>query len=166
MSEKNVTAKQMDFTGDDGVSRVCIGASLPNPVVDGVVMKREVSVSGIQLNDSKGNEIGGFGVIEGHRIGVMALDYTHHEAVGMYASDEEDGASAGIFVNQKVGFKDGRNTAPYKRIEISVAKGVPKLVFKGKNGKPRMVIGLDEDDNPVIEVIDSKGVSKSVIPAD
>jgi len=164
MSENNeITTSRLNITDTEGNARIRIGSALPDPVVDGVPMKRDVVVSGIQLTDSKGNEIGGMGIIDGTRIGILALDYTHNEAVGMYAADTDEGDSAGVYICDKVGFTNGRHERPYKRIEITVADGLPRFILKGKNGKPRLVMGLDENDDPFIDILDAEGKRTSLI---
>ncbi len=136
---------------------------LPDPQLQGVAMKRDVTVTGLQLNDNQGNEVGGIGNIDGTRVSVVALDYTQHEAVAMYAADSEENPSAGLMINQRVTADDIRKLPHYQRIELKVEGDVPSLIFKGKDGKPRLIIGLDAEDNPVIEVIDKDGKRKSII---
>ena len=154
---------RVNITGPEGNARIRIGSALPDPVINGESMKRDVVVSGIQINDSNGNEIGGMGVIDGTRIGILALDYGFNEAVGMWSADTAEEKSAGLYVCDSVGFANGKHERPYKRIVIAVNEDLPSLVFMGKNGKPRLVIGLDENDNPVIDILDADGNSKSLI---
>jgi len=150
----------LSVTDEKGVARVNIAADLPDPVVEGEARHRDVKVSGIQLNDSQGNEIGGFGVIEGQRVGVLALDYLWHEAAVLYAADTPEGSQAGLVLSEKVEFKDGRFVRPHRRIELTVTEGSPSLVFKGKDGKPRLMIGLDENDEAYIKVIGKDGAER------
>jgi hypothetical protein len=149
---------------EKGIVRVCLSSDLPDPVVEGVERKRDVRVSGIQINDAAGNEIGGFGTIEGMRAALLALDYSRHEAVKMFATETPDGSAAGLSLNEKVPFSD--KTGPERnptRIDIRVQDGLPTLVFKGKDGKDRILIGLDKDDNPVVQIIDKNGKTRSLI---
>ncbi len=65
--------KCLKIVDEKGTTRVVISFKLPNPVVGGIERPRDVTVSGIQLNDENGNEIGGFGAIEGMRASLFAL---------------------------------------------------------------------------------------------
>jgi hypothetical protein len=155
--------KTIRCVDEKGVPRVCISSELPNPVVEGKERKRDVRVSGIQINDADGNEIGGFGSIEGMRAALLALDYSKHEAIKMFAGETPEGSAAGLSLNEKVPFSD--QTGPERnptRIDLRVQNGLPSLVFKDKAGKDRIVIGLDADDNPVIEIIDKTGNKKNL----
>ena len=142
----------------NGITRVNLAAELPNPVVDGVERPRDVKVSGLSLQNSEGNEAGGFGTIDGQRATLLALDYEKHEAAVLFAADTPEGSATQLTMNEKVEFSSetGCLRDP-TRIQLGVQSGTPFLSFKGKDGTERIRIAIDEDDNPVIEITRKDG---------
>jgi hypothetical protein len=137
--------------------------NLPDPQLSGVTLKRDVAVCGIQLNDHLGNELGGFGMIDGTRAGVLALDYSKREAVALYSNDDPDRPAAGLMINARMKKGPLGEGDAYRRIELRVEGDLPALVFKGKDGRDRIIIGLDEEEDPVVEVVGKDGERRSLI---
>jgi hypothetical protein len=52
-------ARQLEIIDSTGVARLRLGAPLPDATLDGKSHQRRSPASGIQLNDAKGNEVGG-----------------------------------------------------------------------------------------------------------
>ncbi len=103
-------------------------------------------------------------MVDGTRCALFALDYSYHEAIKVFAGDMPEGHAAGIGISEKVPFDLEKGPERnHERIELRVQDGLPALVFKARDGKPRITIGLDEDDNPIIEITDSSGASRNLV---
>ncbi len=163
MSENAMDAQKITIVGKNGVPRICIASPAPDPKVDGVTYTRDTTLTGIQLMDCNGNELGGLGVSDDQRAAVFAFDYSKHEAVGMYAVDTPEGNEACIFVNAKDEKAGMMEQKKYSKAELKIENGLPVLAFKGKDGKPRIIIGLDENDNPVIKVLGKDGRMRDLL---
>lgn len=153
MENKNIKVNELVFVDDKEVKRMVISSDLPDPQVDGKTYKRDVSVSGMQFLDENGDEIGGLGIIEGQRTALFGLDYKNHEAVVVYAYDNKDGFGSGVSVNAKDEKAKADGVKKYARIEIKTKNNLPVIAFVGKDGKEKMILGLDSEDIPFIKVL-------------
>jgi hypothetical protein len=61
--------------GENGADRVALASPGPNPQINGHVRKRIGTDAGLLVNDSEGNERGGFGVLDNDSRVVLGLDY-------------------------------------------------------------------------------------------
>lgn len=50
----------------------------------------------------------------------------------------------------------------YSKAELKIENDSPVLTFSGKDGKPRIIIGLDKNDNPVIRALGKDGQMRSL----
>lgn len=141
---------------------IVISSPVPDPKVNGKEFKRDIKISGIQIKDDEGNEIGGIGTIENSRTALMALDYSNREAVVIYVSDDEK-PSAGININGKTNVNfDTLVAEPTSNIQIAIEDRKPRISILGRDGKPRIEILLDEEDNPSIILTSSSGKQKVI----
>lgn len=163
MENENIKVNELVFIDDKNVKRMIISSDLPDPQVGGKTYKRDVSVSGMQFLDENGDEIGGLGVVEGQRTAVFGLDYKNHEAVVLYAYDNKDGFGSCISVNAKDEKAKADGVKKYARIEIKTKDNLPLIAFVGKDGKEKMVLGLDPEDNPFIKVLKKDGKLLDII---
>jgi isoaspartyl peptidase/L-asparaginase-like protein (Ntn-hydrolase superfamily) len=61
--------------GENGADRVALSAPGPNPQINGRVSKRVGAGAGLLVDDSEGNERGGFGVLDNDSRVTLGLDY-------------------------------------------------------------------------------------------
>jgi len=152
----------IDFVDANGVARINISADSPDPQVNGKRYKRDVPFAGLTLRDSKGNETGGVGMLGDGQTRAMALDYTTREAIFLWADDDSTNPSAGLVVNEKLKPAEDMPGRSRRRITLQVENDLPTLTFLGKDGKPRIVIGLDSLDNPIIQITTKDGKTRNL----
>jgi len=152
----------IDFVDANGVARINISANSPDPFVNGKRYKRDMPVAGITLRDSKGNEAGGMGMLGNGQTRVIALDYSAREAIFLWADDDSTNPSAGLAVNEKLKPAEDIPERSRRRIALQVENDLPTLTFLGKDGKPRIVIGLDSLDNPIIQITGKDGKTRNL----
>ena len=163
MNESEINIRRVTVSDKNMVPRICIASPTPDPKVDGTIYKRDVTISGIQLMDCNGNELGSIGISDYQRMAVFALDYSKHEAVGMYSFDTPETNGACIFINGKDEKTEVMGPKKYSKAELKIENSSPVLAFSGKDGKPRIIIGLDENDDPVIQVLGKDGQMRNII---
>jgi hypothetical protein len=83
-TETHLRGRSLAVVDEHGVERVLIAAPLPNPVSDGKESQRRSKSYGIQLNDAKGNEFGGFTIAYDGAL-VSCFDWAQGEATCMFA---------------------------------------------------------------------------------
>lgn len=62
--QENLKTHALSIVDANGVTRLVLGAPVPNPVVNGKTEQRRSSATGIIFNDPAGNERGGFGLLD------------------------------------------------------------------------------------------------------
>ena len=75
--------KQLEIIDSGGVARLRLGAPLPDVTLDGKILPRRSPASGIQLNDAKGDEVGGMGMLDDGTM-LLCFDWNGAEASCMY----------------------------------------------------------------------------------
>jgi hypothetical protein len=83
-NHRNKSSRAQRVVDEHGVERVLIAAPLPNPVSSGKESQRRSKSYGIQLNDAKGNEFGGFTIADDGAL-VTCFDWAQGEATCMFA---------------------------------------------------------------------------------
>lgn len=91
-----VRTRSLIVTDGAGVSRVIIGAPLPNPVVNGKLVSRGDEADGIVLNDAAGRERSGYVTFAKYGVVALTLD-TRSTQAAMFAADSMDGAVARLW---------------------------------------------------------------------
>jgi hypothetical protein len=86
---ENLRVRSLAVVDEHGVERILIAAPLPNPVSAGKESQRRSRSHGIQLNDAKGNEFGGFTIADDGAL-VACFDWVHGEATCMFAMPSGD----------------------------------------------------------------------------
>jgi len=81
--EKTLRLRSLEVVDAAGVVRMRLGAPVHDPVTDGKSSPRRSRQSGIQLNDAKGNEIGGLGMLDDGST-ILCFDTHKAEATCMY----------------------------------------------------------------------------------
>jgi len=87
--ETHLRVRSLAVVDEHGVERVLIAAPLPNPASGGKESARRSRSYGIQLNDAKGNEFGGFTIADDGAL-VTCFDWVHGEATCMFAMPSGD----------------------------------------------------------------------------
>ncbi len=154
MKEEKLEASNLTIKDENNIDRLVISSKLPDPRIDGKVYPRDVKISGIQILDGNGDEIGGIGVVDQQRAVVFGLDYKNHEAVVVYAYDNGNEHGAGISINSKDVDAKIDGVKRYSKILIKAENGCTGISFIGKDGSEKMVLGLDNSDNPYIKIKD------------
>ena len=81
--ETHLRIRSLAVVDEHGVDRILIAAPLPNPVSGGKESQRRSKSHGIQLNDAKGNEFGGFTIADDGAL-VGCFDWAQGEATCMF----------------------------------------------------------------------------------
>ncbi|TXI89854.1 MAG: hypothetical protein E6Q34_09885 [Burkholderiaceae bacterium] len=168
------TLSTLNIAGEDGVKRFILSNSAPMAPIQGELIARTVppGMSGMIFTDPKGNEVGGIGVSSRHT--TVALDYrdTPIEAIGLATYQGKTGQSAMLKVmdnpKETVDVKKIKVNDPDEikklqslmvdRITLGVEENVASLVIKDREGKERILIGVDNKDQPYIKVLDKDGL--------
>jgi len=87
--ETHLRVRSLAVVDEHGVERILIAAPLPNPVSGGKESQRRSRSYGIQLNDAKGDEFGGFTIADDGAL-VACFDWVHGEATCMFAMPSGD----------------------------------------------------------------------------
>jgi hypothetical protein len=82
--EAHLRVRSLAVVDQNGVERILIAAPLPNPVSGGKESPRRSPSYGIQLNDAKGNEYGGYTIADDGAL-VACFDWAQGEATCMFA---------------------------------------------------------------------------------
>ena len=168
------TMSTLNIAGEDGVKRFILSNSAPMAPIQGELIARTVppGMSGMIFTDPKGNEVGGIGVSSRHT--TVALDYrdTPIEAIGLATYQGKTGQSAMLKVmdnpKETVDVKKIKVNDPDEikklqslmvdRITLGVEENIASLVIKDREGKERILIGVDNKDQTYIKVLDKDGL--------
>jgi hypothetical protein len=160
---ETLRVRRIDVVDPDGVIRMTLAGSLPNPVVDGVEYRRSTPVGGIMMRDDKGNERGGFGYASRPQAVVFALDHPTGEAVGFNVLS--DGSTRMLMLTSPVDTRDpavGDHLLPggsqKNPVDITMAPdGTPRFNLKDKDGHTRMRMTVTSEGYGSIEFLDKDG---------
>ena len=82
--DKPLRVHSLEIVDAKGVARLRLGAPTPDPMMGGKTSPRRSPMSGVQINDENGNEMGGLGMLnDGSQ--VFCFDSRNAEAVCMYS---------------------------------------------------------------------------------
>ncbi len=130
------------FLGEDGTDRVTVGY-MPNPRIKGEIVPRISQGWGIQVNDDRGNERGGFSYLENGRM-VLGIDFAETgEAITVAVVD---GQYAAIMINDETGARE--------RAGIYVGKDGPAVMKLGGPGGTRVMLKVPGDDDAQLLLVD------------
>ncbi len=138
------------YLSADGVDRLQLG-EVGGPQMGGKIQPRIAAATGLMVNDDKGDERGGFGMMANGRI-VLGLDDADGEGVMLFAAP--DLAMNGIFVNGRSG-DETRTRASL----VATRGGDATLDLHDGAGASRLAVGVTAG-KPVISVRDDHGVEK------
>lgn len=179
-----ITAGRVNIAGPDGINRIILSYTMPQGPFQGEMLTRNVppGMAGIIYCAPNGDEVGGIGVSGTEKGGhaLITLDYrnTPLEAIGLATHYGSQGQSAGLVVmDSPTGTVDVKklkvaDEAEIKRLQAMMVDRVTlgvdghkaALVFKDRNGKDRIVIGVDENNTPEVKVLDENGKEVGRLP--
>jgi hypothetical protein len=146
------------IVGEDGADRVQVG-NVGGPQIGGVVQPRRDAEAAIVINDSKGNERGGFGVFDDGRV-VLGLDYPDREAIILAVHPE---GIAGAWLN-------GPAPQGFERAGLVVTKeGQSLLKLADVTGMERVILMVDGNSAAKLLLVNTKDKSmrdalKKIVP--
>lgn len=180
-----ITVGRINIAGPDGINRIILSYKMPQAPFQGEMLERMVppNMAGIIYCAPNGDEVGGIGVSGTEKAGhaLITLDYrsTPLEAIGLATHYGPNGQSAGLVVMDKpTGAVDvkklkANDEAEIKRLQammvdrISLGVDAHKaaLVIKDRNGKDRIVIGVDANNNAEVKILEENGKEVGRLPA-
>lgn len=181
-----ITVGRLNIAGPDGVKRFILSYEMPQAPFQGEMLQRTVppGMAGMIYCAPNGDEVGGIGVSGTEKGGhaLITLDYrdTPLEAIGLATHYGPNGQSASLVVMDNptgtVNVKKikANDEAEIKRLQAMmvdrISLGVDAhnaaLVIKDRNGKERIVIGVDANNNPKLEILDENGKGVQRLPAE
>ncbi len=137
--------KQLEIVDSAGVARLRLGAPLPDATLDGKTQHRRSPASGIQLNNAKGDEVGGLSMLDDGTM-ILCFDRNGAEASCMYVMPTGE---RGLWVGDDTG-KD--------RARVMVtADNETKLVLDGGVLKNQVLFLVGPDGATLLEANDRDG---------
>lgn len=160
-----ITVQRINVIDESGEVRLVISGDLPDPMVRGERLERDISPAGLLWHDEDGNESGGLAVA--HRDGVnqrmLIFDFTHQitDAIGMGTFESEDGEfwSAGMIVHDRLPYDPGpvETSQGTRRIMLGTQNEDASLVILDPQERERIRIGVDPNGVAVFEILDEDG---------
>jgi len=143
---------------EKGIDRLSIGSPAPNPQIKGTVVKRMSPATGIQINDSNGNERTGYGILGSGSV-VLGMDYESGEGLGLFISKEL--GYAGVLINgdkrppnnQRVFIGTSLKKESPGFLVLNDNNGTKYTLFEMKDGMP-LWKAYDKDGNLILEAIE------------
>jgi hypothetical protein len=121
----SLTVRRLAVVDEKGIERVIIAAPLPDPMVQGKRIKREGAISGILIQDPKGNERGGYVTSDDKDLGAfLTLDSEKDQVFTVYANSDS-GATLSLN-NEK---KNGVAFSTYKQPVMNIRRG-GKVIYR------------------------------------
>jgi hypothetical protein len=137
--------KQLEIVDSSGVVRIRLGAPLPDATLDGKILPRRSPASGIQLNNAKGDEVGGMARLDDGTM-LLCFDRNGAEASCMYIMPTGE---HGLWVGDDAG-KD--------RARVMVtADNQTKVVLDGGTLKNQVLFLVGSNGATLLEAHDSDG---------
>jgi hypothetical protein len=138
--EMPLRVRALEIIDSAGVARMRLGAPVPDPATGGKLSPRKSPLNGIQINDAKGDEFGGLGMLDDGSM-IFCFDSRTSEATCMYSLTN---AGRGFSVTDD----QGKDRAV---MEISQDKSV-SVSINDENGKPRATIRIGSGAAPELRL--------------
>lgn len=138
--ETHLRVRSLAVVDEHGVERVLIAAPLPNPVSAGKESQRRSKSYGIQLNDAKGNEFGGFTIADDGAL-VACFDWAQGEATCTFAMPSGE---AGFEVKAQKGKTRGQF--------LLSPNGDVGLTLNDAAERPRIRFGVSADGKTAVDM--------------
>ncbi len=164
-----LTVERINIVDGTGKTRVILANAdrFPDPMVRGKPVPRSIHTSaGLLFYDNDGNEAGGLATSrgpKGHELAALILDYGHQptDGIGLVKSESPDGKhyTAGLTIADRLPYKPGdiETSEGISRIWLANSDRDAVLEIADTAGKPRIRIGVDRNDKPSFDVLDSQG---------
>lgn len=167
-----LTVGRLNVAGPDGVNRIVLAHEMPQAPFGGKMVERTVppGLAGMIFCAPNGDEIGGIGASEEHSL--LALDYrgVPLEAIGL-VQRRANGQSAGLVVMENPtgpvdldavieGDEDELRrfqAMMVNRVSLGVAEHTASLTLNDREGRPRIVIGVDAGNDAYVKILDEAG---------
>lgn len=160
-SDGQVVCRSFTLTDRRGRQRFLMSDRKPPIIIDGEVLPPEKRggpdhATYLILNDGQGNEKGG---IVGHDAGAsVSLDYPTSQGATLYTrSRPHEGAAEGVAVLSLAAMAPAVGERAAERVVLSGGNSGAALQLNDSKGRPRILIGLDADDQPMIKILDADG---------
>lgn len=179
-----ITVGRLNIAGPDGINRLVFSHTMPQAPFQGEMLQRTVppGTAGMIYCAPNGDEVGGIGASGDDKAGhaLITLDYrnTPLEAIGMVTRYGPDGQSATLVIMDNptgtVDIKKIKANDPTEierlqsmmvnRISLGVEQHNASLAIRDRNGKARIVLGVDADNNAEIKLLDESGKEVGRLP--
>jgi hypothetical protein len=136
---------RLEIIDSTGVARLRLGAPLPDATLDGKPQARRSPASGIQLNDAKGNEVGGLVMLD-DGTKTLCFDTRNAEADCMY-----------VMPSGERGFWVGDDSGKDRAEMILAPDGKTKFVLAGAADKNQAIFLVGIDGTIQLEAHDRTG---------
>jgi hypothetical protein len=137
--------KQLEIVDSSGVVRIRLGAPLPDATLDGKILPRRSPASGIQLNNAKGDEVGGMARLDDGTM-LLCFDRNGAEASCMY-----------IMPTGEHGLWVGDDTGKDRARVMVTADNQTKVVLDGGTLKNQVLFLVGSNGATLLEAHDSDG---------
>jgi len=143
--EKVLRLRSLEIVDSTGVARMRLGAPVPDPVTGGKSSPRRSPQAGIQLNDAKGNEIGGLGMLDDGST-ILCFDTRTSEATCMY-----------VLPSGERGFSVSDDSGKDRAIMKLNADKTVSISLNDEQGKSNAIVRLKKAGAPEIQLTTSDG---------
>lgn len=175
---EEITVRRINVVDKSGKIRFVISGELPDPVVRGERMQRDIVPAGIIWHDKDGNESGGLAVapVSGWKgaskgkVRMITFDFTHQitDAVRLdtFESDDRETWSGGLTVFDRRPYAAGpvESSQGKQRIHLGTQNGDAGLVVRDAEERERIRIGVNRDGAAIFEILDEKGNATYRVP--
>jgi hypothetical protein len=142
---KTLRVRNLEIVDGSGVARMRLGTPLPDPSMGGKTSPRRSPLSGIQINDAKGDEMGGLGMLDDGSL-ILCFDSRTAEAICMY-----------VLPSGERGFSVADNQGKDRAIMALNPDKSVSLSLNDDQGKPKAQIQLSSGGSPEIRLTTPDG---------
>ena len=139
--------RQITVVDEKGVERMYIGSPVPDPMVRGKRVPRRLASTGIIMNNEKGSEVGGWGVLADGTQQLIFDDSTGQERVALF--QPPSGKRGGMVM------KDERGA--FRLFIGMVNSDDPRSVLRDNKGRLRLEAVVDSTGQAVLSFYDENG---------
>lgn len=156
-----INVKRINILNENGTPFFVIAnpERTPPPILNGVEYKRAVKGGGATLYNQYGDERGGFVVTddEERAMNAIVLDYKTTDAIAMFTRESADSSSytAALMVNDLD--EERRIGYAVQRLVLGTDNGDAGLTINSPEGKPRLIIQVDRNNQVLFHVLDENG---------
>lgn len=160
-SDDEIDVKRINVVHEDGTPFFVIANPdrTPPPRLGGVELERAVQGGGAIIYNQDGDERGGIAVLDNNNraMNVMVLDYKTTDAIGMLTQESADlkEHTAMFMVNDPD--KERKVGHGVQRITMGTDNGDAGIIINSPEGKPRIIIQVDHNDQIVFRILDENG---------